>query len=68
MTPERLPPRAGRSPIEREPIVPEPEPGNRPAREPDTEQLLLLPKKESFLPDAESPLARREGTASDPDF
>lgn len=44
---------------EREPIVPEPEPGNRPDKEPGND----LP-----LPDAERPRRRREGVVSEPDF
>jgi hypothetical protein len=43
---------------EREPLVPEPEPGNTPEKEPGNEMLT---------PDADKPPTRREGVISDPD-
>ena len=44
---------------EREPVLPEPEPGINPEGEPDTD---------THPPDAEKPPRRREGVVSNPDF
>jgi hypothetical protein len=48
---------------EREPVVPEREPGNRPHSEPGNR-----PDGEPGAPDAETSPARKAGAVSDPDF
>jgi CBS domain-containing protein len=59
MVQEPSPDRRDQGADEREPILPEPEPGNQPEREPGNAMAR---------PDAEKPPERREGIVSDPDF
>ncbi len=59
MAGKRSPYEDGRSPVGREPVVPRPEPGNRPEPEPGHAPAP---------PDPDRPPARREGTVSNPDY